>query len=185
MLVPLYFGSATMFRVMQAEVDNLKLIAVEDLVRSTISTMVFINHICHVILKIRSAPWGSFRTPRRERLTADIGILSMLCESTAIVSVKGLLYLYQFISFQNASLLKLLHEFAVYTSVPLVIEWFFTGVSLAIETRFQNIAVMAAWRKRYILVANILEVGHGRFDECNECNSGMHIDTRIFVNLSF
>ena len=185
MLVPLYFGSATMFRVMQAEVDNLKLIAVEDLVRSTISTMVFINHICHVILKIRSAPWGSFRTPRRERLMADIGILSMLCESTAIVSVKGLLYLYQFIYFQNASLLKLLHEFAVYTSVPLVIEWFFTGVSLAIETRFQNIAVMAAWRKRYILVANILEVGHGRFDECNECNSGMHIDTRIFVNLSF
>ena len=79
---------------------------------------------------------------------ADIGILSMLCESTGIVSVKGLLYLYQFIYFQNASLLKLLHEFAVYTSVPLVIEWFFTGVSLAIETRFQNIAVMAAWRKR-------------------------------------
>ena len=173
---------------MQAEVDNLKLIAVEDLVRSTISTMVFINHICHVILKIRSAPWGSFRTPRSERLMADIGILSMLCESTAIVSVKGLLYLYQFIYFQNASLLKLLHEFTVYTSVPLVIEWFFTGVSLAIETCFQNIAVMAAWRKRwkrYILVANILEVGHGRFDECNECNSGMYIDTRIFVNLSF
>ena len=110
-----------MFRVMQAEVDNLKLIAVEDLVRSTISTMVFINHICHVILKIRSAPWGSFRTPRRERLMADIGILSMLCESTAIVSVKALLYLYQFIYFQNASLLKLLHEFTVYTSVPLVI----------------------------------------------------------------
>ena len=89
MLVPLYFGSATMFRVMQAEVDNLKLIAV-DLVRSTISTMVFINHICHVILKIRSAPWGSFRTPRRERLMADIGILSMLCESGNLVLTTGL-----------------------------------------------------------------------------------------------
>ena len=87
MLVPLYFGSATMFRVMQAEVDNLKLIAVEDLVRST---MVFITPICHVILKIRSAPWGSFRTPRRERLTADIGILSLLCESGNLVLTTGL-----------------------------------------------------------------------------------------------
>ena len=78
-------------------------------------------------------------------------------------------------------MLKLLQEFVIRTSVPLVIEWFFTGVSLAIETRFQNIAVMAVWRKRWkrhILVAitnlvplaiwttgNLLEVVHGRFDE--------------------
>ena len=58
--------------------------------------------------------------------------------------------------FQNISLLTLLQEFATYTSVPLAIEWFFTDVSLAIETRFQNIAVMAVWHKRWkshILVA--------------------------------
>ena len=36
-----------------------------------------------------------------------------------------------------------------HTTVLLVIEWFFTGASLAIETRFQNIAVMAFWRKRW------------------------------------
>ena len=102
--------------------------------------MVFIDHICHVILKRKSAPWGSFRTPRRERLMADISIISMLYESTAIVCVNGLLYVYRFIYLQNISLLKLLQEFAIHTSVPLVIEWFFTGVSLAIETHFQNIA---------------------------------------------
>ena len=143
--------------------------------------MVFIDHICHVILKRKLAPWGSFRTPRRERLMADIFIISMLYESTAIACVNGLLYVYRFIYLQNNSLLKLLQEFAVYTSVPLAIEWFFTGISLAIETRFQNIAVMAVWRKRWkrhILVAitnlvpitiwttaSLLNVVDGRFDE--------------------
>ena len=112
---------------------------------------------------------------------ADIVIISMLSESTAIVYVSGLLYVYQFIYLQNTSLLKLLQEFVIPTSVPLVIEWFFTGASLTIETRFQNIAVMAVWRKkwkRHILVVitnlvplaiwttgNLLEVVHERFDE--------------------
>ena len=88
---------------------------------------------------------------------------------------------YQFIYLQNISLLTLLQEFATYTSVPLAIECFFTDVSLAIETRFQNIAVMAVWHKRWkshILVAIInlvplaiwttqivLEIVDGRFDE--------------------
>ena len=189
LLVPLYFISAIMFRVMQAQLENLKFIAVLGIIHGVVevlerSTMVFIDHICHVILKGKSAPWGSFRTPRRERLMADIAILSMLCESTAIVSVNGVLYLYQFTYSQNIPLLKLLQEFVIHTAVALVIEWFFTGVSLAIETRFQNIAVMTIWRKRWkrhILVAitnlvplaiwttaNFWEFVDGRFDESKD-----------------
>jgi len=75
----------------------------------------------------------------------------------------------------------LLQSFAIYTSVQLVIEWFFTSVSLAIETRYQNMAVMAVWQrrwKRHILVAvvnavpvalwtggNLFNVIRGRFHE--------------------
>ena len=80
---------------------------------------------------------------------ADIAIISMLSESTAIVSVNGFLLLYKFIYFQNNSLLKLLQSFAITTSVPLAIEWFFTSVSLAIETHYQNMPVMAVWRRRW------------------------------------
>ena len=79
---------------------------------------------------------GSFRTPRPDRLMADIVIISMFSESIGIVCVNGLLYVYQFIYLQNISLLKLVQKFYIHTSVPLVIEWFFTSVSLAIETRF-------------------------------------------------
>ena len=186
LLVPLYFGSAIMFRVMQAELENLKYIAVLGIIHGVVevlerSAMVLIDHVCYVIFKRRSAPWGSFRTPRRERLMADIVIISMLSESTAIVCVNGLLNVYQFIYLQNTSSSTLLQKFVIHTSVPLVIEWFFTGVSLAIETCCQNIAVMAVWRKRwkrhFVVViinlvplaiwttTNLLEVVHGRFDE--------------------
>jgi len=113
------------------------------------SSMVVIDHICHVICKRTSAPWGSFCTPRRERLMADIAIMSMLYESTVIVFVNGLLYLYQYVYLKDESLLELLQSFVMTTSVQLVIEWFFTSLSLAIETRYQNIAVMAVWQRRW------------------------------------
>ena len=89
---------------------------------------------------------------------ADIAIMSMLSESIAIVGVNGFLYLYQFTYVKDKSFLPLLEKFAKYTSVQLVIEWFFTSLSLAIETRYQNMAVMAVWKrqwKRHILVAII------------------------------
>ena len=112
---------------------------------------------------------------------ADIAIMSMLFEATAIVSANGYLYLYQFIYLQRSSLVTLLQSFSIHVSVQLVIEWFFTSVSLAIVTRYQNMAVMAVWRrqwKTHILVAiinalpvaiwtsqNLLIIVHGRFHE--------------------
>ncbi|KAL9956470.1 hypothetical protein ACROYT_G037949 [Oculina patagonica] len=186
LLVPLYFGSAIIYRVLQAELGNVESIALLGIIHGAAevlerSTMVVIDHICHLLWKRKSAPWGSFRTPRRERLMADIAIMSMLYESTAIVSVNGFLYMYQFIYLQNDSLLKVLQSFVIHTSVQLVIEWFFTSVSLAIETRYQNMAVMAVWRrqwKRHMLVAiinvlplvswtteNLLTIVHERFNE--------------------
>ena len=143
-----------MFRVLQAELNNLQSMAVLGVIHRATevierSTMVLMNHICHVICKRTSAPWGSFRTPRRERLMDDIAIISMLFESTAIVSVNGVLYVYQYIYLKDDSLLELLQSFAITTSVQLLIEWFFTSVSVAIETRYQNLAVMAVWQRRW------------------------------------
>ena len=109
--------------------------------------MVLIDHICHMLWKRRSAPWGSFRTPRRERLMADIAIMSMLYESAAIVSVNGFLYLYQFIYVREETFSNLFQSFSIHTAVSLTIEWVFKSVSLAIDTRYQNVAVMAVWRR--------------------------------------
>ena len=186
LLAPLYFPLAIMFRILQADLESLESIAIIGIIHGFAevverSTVVIIDHICHQICRRESSPWGSFRTPRRERLMADIAIMSMLYESTAVVSVNGFLYLYQWIYLENESFLNLFQSFAIYTSVPLVIEWLSTSVSLAIETRYQNLAVMAVWRrqwKRHILVAivnifpvaiwtsgNLLVVIRHRFDD--------------------
>ena len=186
LLAPFYFGTAVMFRVLQADLDSLQSIAILGVIHGAAevierSTMIVIDHICHTVRKRQSAPWGSFRTPRRERLMADLAITSMLSESTAIVSVNSYLYLYQFMFLKSNTIIKLLESFAITTSVQLVIEWFFTSVSLAIETRYQNMAVMAVWRrrwKRHIFMTivnaipfavwastNLLVIVHGRFQE--------------------
>ena len=76
-LTPLHCISAVMFRVLRADLGSLQSIAflviihgaAEDIERST---MIVIDHICRAIWKRISAPWGSFRTPRRERLMTVI-----------------------------------------------------------------------------------------------------------------
>ena len=186
LLAPLYCASAVMFRILQAELDSLKSIAIIGIIHGAAevierSTMVAIDHLCHAILKRESTPWGSFRTPRRERLMADIAIMSMLYESIAIVSVNGVLYLYQMIYLQNETFVNLLKYFAIFTSVPLVIECFFITLSIMIATRYQNMPIMAIWRrrwKRHIVLAiitsvsianwtstNLLTIVHQRFAE--------------------
>ena len=84
--------------------------------------------------------------------------MSMLFESSAVISVNGFLHLHEYFYTDNETPLQLLQSFAITTSVPLVIEWFFTSVSIAIETRYQNRAVIAVWRrqwKRHVTVAVI------------------------------
>ncbi|XP_022777952.1 uncharacterized protein LOC111319442, partial [Stylophora pistillata] len=117
LLAPLYFGSAIMFRVLQANLDSLRSMAILGIVHGISEVlerifMVIIDHYGHVIWKRTSAPWGSFRTPRRERLMADTAIMSKLYESIGVVSVNGVLYLYKAIFLQNEPLIKLLQSFA-------------------------------------------------------------------------
>ena len=150
LLVPSYFGSAIILRVLQADLDSFKSIATIGIIRGSAevferSAIVFIDHICHVIWKRSSAPWGHFRTPRRERLMADIVIISILYESAAIVSVNSVWFLYQWVYIEGDFPLLLFVEFALKTSIALVIEWFFSSVSLTIVTRYQNMAAMAVW----------------------------------------
>ena len=166
LLVPLYCGVAVTLRLLQVDLGinlNFKSVVIIGVVHGIAevverSTIVLIDHISHRVLERRKVPWGGFRTPRRERLASDINIISMLYESSAIISVNGYLFLYQYFYTSDNSPLQLLQSFAIATSVPLAIEWFFTSVSIAIETRYQNLPIIAVWRKtwkRHILVAFI------------------------------
>ena len=163
LLVPLYCGSAIMSRLLQVDLERLEAVALIGVTHGISefierSTMVLIDHICHQIWNRRIARCGEFRTPRRERLATDIAIISMLFASSAIISVNDFLHLYRYFYMSDNSAIQLLQSFATTTSVPLAIEWFFSSMSLAIEARYQNMPVMAVWRKRWkkhIAVATI------------------------------
>ena len=161
LLAPLYCGSAIVLRLLQVDLESLESVALIGVIHGIAevierSCMVLIDHFYNQVLEKRRIPLGGFRTPRRERLTADICIMGMLYESSAVISVNGFLHLYQYFYTSDNSPLQLLQSFAITTSVPLIIEWFFTSVSIAIETRYQNMPIMAVWGKqwrRHIIVA--------------------------------
>ena len=154
LLAPMYCGSAIMLRLLQVDLHTLESVALIGVVHGIAevfdrSIMAFIDHIIHQVLEKRQIAWGGFRTPRRERLAADLTIMSMLSESSAVITVNIFLHLYQYFYTHDSSPLKLLQSFAITTLVPLGIEWFFTSVSIAIETRYKNLPVVAVWRKRW------------------------------------
>ena len=184
LLAPLYYGSAVLLRLLQVDLSSLESVALIGVIHGVAevverSTIALIDHIYNKMWERRLVAWGGFRSPRRERLAADIAIMSVVYEASAIISANGFLYLYQYYYTRNNSPLELLQSFAVTTLVPLAIEWFFTSVSLGIETRYLNVPVIAVWRKRWrrhILVAivssvaitywatsNLLIVVEGRF----------------------
>ena len=130
LLAPLYCGSAVMVRLLQVDLHCLEAVALIGVIHGFAevierSTMVLIDHICHTVLENSTLPWGGFCAPRRERLAADITIMSMLHESSAIISVNCLLYLYQYFCKCDNSAIELLQSFALHSSVPLIAEWFF------------------------------------------------------------
>ena len=168
LLVPVYCGSAIMLRLLQVDLHSLESVALIGVIHGIAevfdrSIMAFIDHIVHQVLEKRRIAWGGFRTPRRERLAADLTIMSMLSESSAVIAVNIFLHLYRYFYTYDNSPLKVLKSFALATSVPLGIEWFFTSVSIAIETRYKNLPVVAVWRKRWkrhlaVLLINLVMV---------------------------
>ena len=149
LLIPLYCGSAVMLRLLQSDVDNLVMITFIGILHGIAevierSAVVWVDYICHQIFERRRVPWDSYRSPRRERLATDIAIMSMLYEASAIISVNAFLHLHEYFYTDDKTVLLLLQSFAITTSVPLEIEWFFTCLTLAIETRYQNRPVISS-----------------------------------------
>ena len=106
-------------------------------------------HLASIVWK-KTTFLGTFSNPaRRERLATDIAIMSMLCEASAVISVSGFLHLHEYFYTDGKTVPQLLQSFAITSAVPLVIEWFFTCLSIAIETRYQNRPIMAVWGSQW------------------------------------
>ena len=75
--------------------------------------------------------------------------MSMLCDARAVISMSGFLHLHEYFYTDGKTVPQLLQLCAITSKLPLVIEWFFTCLSMAIETRYQNRPIMAVWGSQW------------------------------------
>ena len=129
LLSPLYCGSAVLLRLLQVDLSSLESVALIGLIHGVPeviqrSTMALSDHIYNQVWERRLVAWSGFHTPRRERLAADIAIMSVVYEASAVISANGFLYLYQYYYTSDSPPLALLQSFAATTLVRWVLSVF-------------------------------------------------------------
>ena len=144
-----YFVSALMARILQAELKSIDFIILLGIIHGIVevlerSSMVLRDHLDNQVVEGRWMPLGAFRTPRSERLTADLALMSIIFETASIVISNSCVGMYSVIYLDKPMQISIVYV----TAAQVGIEWVFTSISLAIETHFQNIPVLRVWRKR-------------------------------------
>ena len=167
----LYSCSAIVFRVMQAEFKSFGYFialgichAVIDLLERLTITMrdylwqsIFRRLVrCNRPQELRfSARYA--RTPRSMRFVADISIQLLLTEPTALVTAVGFIQVYKFIFLGSNP--KLVSEFFERCATGLAIDVVFNTLSVWLQVRVFNIAVLKVWNsknRRVHFIANIV-----------------------------
>lgn len=169
----LYSCSAIVFRVMQAELTSFKFFialgichAVIDLLeRLTITMRDYLwQSIFRWLVRCNRPQEMRFsaryaRTPRSMRFVADISIQLLLTEPTALVTAVGFIQVYTFTFLGSNSVPNLVSEFFKRCATGLAIDVVFNTLSVWLQVRVFNIAVLKVWNSknwRVHFIANIV-----------------------------
>ena len=166
LVVALHAGPPTLFRILQAKVEEFRMYVILCFVHGLESTFDKITlPIQDFILQWfyerrcckRKQITGHLK-PRASRLQADLAIMSVIAESTAIfVSSAGLqIFRYYYARDDRGErydATKLLEIFCLQAGVAIVIETLFNALAIKIQTYFYNIPIIRVWKinKRWIL----------------------------------
>ena len=98
-----------------------------------------------------SSARAQYKTPRSQRLIADVSIQAMMFESCGLIISLGAMLLYKLLYAQLTAEDRREHtvEFLKRMSSGLVIEWVFNVVAVFIQTRFMNIAIFSVWKLKW------------------------------------
>lgn len=160
----LYWSAAIVFRVMQAEFTNFKLFvalgighAVIDLLERLTITMrdylwqsIFRRLVrCNRSQEMRFSARHA-RTPRSMRFVADVSIQLLLTEPTALVTAVGFIQVYKFMypDISNPSVPDLVWGFFERCATGLAIDVVFNTLSVWLQVRVFNIAVLKVWNSK-------------------------------------
>ena len=160
-LVAVVFGASIVSRTMQAGMERLELFV----------GLSFVHGVLHVAERAtvplrdyywnklalsiccscccRTAPHYNVRSPRSQRLTADMTIQGILLETISIVYSISVLYAYYFAYGMPANWPPLLVDMAKRIPCALVLEVVFSSIVVLFQTRYMNIPVLRVWTRNW------------------------------------
>ena len=99
-------------------------------------------------------------TPRSNRLLADLAILSITAEASAIfVSEAGIQILRYYYARNDKGerydVATLLENFCLYSSIAIFIEFLFNTLAIKIQTYFYNIPIIRVWKNRSVWILSM------------------------------
>lgn len=176
-----YAGPSLSFRTLQADLENFKLFVALSLghgilytfERLTVAMRDYLwqklgRYVCYCCCYLDGDNRDNqrhryYRTPRSQRLIADISIQAMLFETTAFVYSIGAVHMYAFIygSFTASpkqEKLDLVVQLAKRLGVGLSLEFIFNTIAVLIQVRYLNVPVLKIWKTKWTshLVVSII-----------------------------
>ena len=160
LLSALFSVSAIVFRVMQADLSEIRLFTLLSFAHGAIDllerlTIVIRDYIWYFIYKklkrdgrelILKA--DQFRSPRSMRFVADMSIQMILGESTSLIAAVGVIQLYNFL-YNGKDTSSEITEFFKRVSIALSIDFAFNSLSFWLQMSYMNVAVVRVWRKKW------------------------------------
>ena len=155
----LFSSSAIVFRVMQADLSEIRLFTLLSFAHGAIDllerlTVVIRDYVWYFIYKkfkrderetILKA--NQFRSPRSMRFVADMSIQMILGESTSMIAAVGFFQIYKFIyNVQKASVIT---EFFTRVSIAISIDFAFNSLSFWLQMSHMNVAIDRVWKKSW------------------------------------
>ena len=156
----LFSASAIVFRVMQADLSEIRLFTLLSFAHGAIDllerlTVVIRDYVWYFIYKkfkrderetILKA--NQFRSPRSMRFVADMSIQMILGESTSLIAAVGFFQIYKFI-YSGQKALSVITEFFTRVSIAISIDFAFNSLSFWLQMSYMNVAIDRVWKKRW------------------------------------
>ena len=154
----LFSASAIVFRVMQADLFEIKLFALLSFAHGAIDllerlTVVIRDYVWYFVYKklkrdARILRANQFRSPRSMRFVADISIQMILGESTSLIAAVGFFQIYKFI-YNGEKALSVITEFFTRASIAISIDFAFNSLSFWLQMSYMNVAIDRVWKKSW------------------------------------
>ena len=156
----LFSSSAIVFRVMQADLSEIRLFTLLSFAHGAIDllerlTVVIRDYVWYFIYKkfkrderetILKA--NQFRSPRSMRFVADMSIQMILGESTSLIAAVGFFQIYKCI-YNDQEAMSVITEFFTRVSIAISIDFAFNSLSFWLQMSYMNVAIDRVWKKSW------------------------------------